>query len=46
MPVRKPTFYRFEFADGYVTICRGLSAQERRIIERDHGRLTSRKKEG
>lgn len=35
----KIKYYMFIFSDGYSTICRGMSAQERRVIERDHGKF-------
>lgn len=43
---KKYTWYRFTFADGYVTICRGMSASERRVEEAKHGKLVSKTKEG
>lgn len=43
---KKETWYRFTFADGYVSICRGMSASERRVIEAEHGKLVSKTKEG
>ena len=40
----KPSkFYWFVFADGYSTCCAGLSGQERRALEREHGKLAERK---
>lgn len=35
-------WYKFTFADGYETWCRGLSAQERKVEERKHGKLISK----
>lgn len=43
---KKEVWYRFTFADGYITICRGMSAQERRVEEAKHGKLVSKTKEG
>ncbi|MCI8351950.1 MAG: hypothetical protein HFJ86_12450 [Oscillospiraceae bacterium] len=43
---KKSIWYRFTFADGYVCICRGMSAQERRVEEAKHGKLVSKIKEG
>lgn len=36
------TFYWFIFADGYRLCAAGLSAQERRVEERKHGKLKSK----
>ena len=35
-------FYWFTFADGYRCCARGLNAQERRVEERKHGKLTAK----
>lgn len=40
---KKETWYRFVFADGYVSICRGMSAQELSVEEAKHGRAVRRK---
>lgn len=32
-------YYWFVFADGYAIAVRGLSAQERRVLEVQHGKL-------
>lgn len=37
--VAKIKYYMFVFADGYNIICRGMNAQERRVIERDQGKF-------
>lgn len=36
---KKETWYRFMFADGYISICRGMSAQELSVEEAKHGKL-------
>ena len=35
-------FYWFTFADGYFCCVRGMSANEKRIEERKHGKLISK----
>ena len=40
--MKKMKWYRFTWSDGYITECRGYSAQERRVMERDHGKLISK----
>lgn len=42
---KKDAWYRFTFADGYVSICKGMSAQERNVEEAKHGKLISKEKE-
>lgn len=39
-------WYRYTFADGYVCICAGMSSNERKIAERDHGKIVSITYEG
>lgn len=39
---KKGTWYRFTFADGYVSICMGMSAQELSVEEAKHGKLISK----
>lgn len=39
---KKETWYRFTFADGYISICRGMSAQELSVEEAKHGKLISK----
>lgn len=36
-------FYKFTFADGYVMFAAGMSATERKVEERKHGKLISKK---
>lgn len=36
---KKIKFYWFHFADGYKCCCRGMSAQEKKVEERKHGKL-------
>lgn len=40
--MKKTCWYRFTFADGYVVECRGMTAQERKVEERKHGKLISK----
>ena len=42
---KKSTWYRFTFEDGYVAVCRGMSAQERKVEEAKHGKIVSKVKE-
>lgn len=35
-------FYKITFADGYVMYVPGLTAQERRVEERKHGKIISK----
>ncbi len=42
--VKKETWYRFTFADGHISICRGMSKQERMVEEAKHGKLVSNTK--
>lgn len=42
---KKATWYRFTFADGYVTVCRGISTQEHKIEDAKHDKLVSQKRE-
>lgn len=37
-------FYKFIFADGYIMFCAGMSAQERKVEERTHGKLVQKLK--
>lgn len=39
-------WFRFTFADGYVTIRRGMSGTEKATMERQHGKLVSKVFEG
>ena len=38
----KATWYRFIWADGTVTICRGYNKTEKTNMERKHGKLISK----
>ena len=35
----KKVWYRWEWEDGTVSICRGYNKLERQVMERHHGRL-------
>lgn len=40
--MKKMKWYRFTWADGTITECRGYSTLERKVMERDHGKLISK----
>lgn len=40
--MKKMKWYRFTWADGYISECRGYSRQERAVEERKHGKLISK----
>ena len=40
--MKKMKWYRFTWADGYISECRGYSRQERAAEERKHGKLISK----
>lgn len=40
--MKKVKWYRFTWADGYFSECRGYSRQERAVEERKHGKLISK----
>ena len=42
----KYKWYRWTWADGCVTICRGYSRCEKAAMERQHGKLISKEFEG
>lgn len=41
--MKRERWFQYDFADGYRCICRGMSKNELRIAERDHGKLISKK---
>ncbi len=41
--MKKNTWYGYTFADGYYCECRGMSANERKVEERKHGKLVSKR---